>query len=131
MRRATLVIAAVALLLAMVGTPATAGPPPKGCPAEASIWTEVEYGDPDYADNSLYTFYFVTNSAGGALFAELNGFDLSTDEGTAAADALFEEITSPIDKNLDLSFCIFWIGGTPGQADFWVSIVDNNSATKN
>lgn len=119
--------ATVTVLALMLTAPAANATPKeaKGCPAEPSVWTEVQFGRDPYTANSLYTFYFVTNPDAGEAFAEANGLVLPGD--AAAAYDLLEQIVAPIDRNGDFDFCAWWIGGTPGQADYFISVVDNNS----
>jgi len=117
---------ASSLLLSACSPAATAIPKqPKGCPAEPSIWTLVSFGDEPYNANSLYEFYFVDHSAAAEAFAEAEDLVLSGDE--EGVYALVEEEVAGVDLNGDQNLCMFWIGGNPGMADYWVSVVDNKS----
>ena len=126
MRRTILLVFAALLALALVAPAATATPKEaKGCPAEPSVWTLVEFGLTPYTENTFYEFYFVTYPDAAAAFAEANGWVLPEDEAIAYAAA--EEMVASIDRNGDFQFCTFWIGGNPGLEDYWISVVDNNS----
>jgi hypothetical protein len=126
MRRTILVVVVVLLALVVVAPSAGTIPKePKGCPAEASVWTLVEFGQTPYTANSLYTFYFVEHAEAAAAFAEFFGLVLPQDE--EAAYILAESIVAPVDRNGDQQVCVWWIGGNPGLPDWYASIVDNNS----
>jgi hypothetical protein len=126
MRRTIPVVVVVLLALVVVAPGAGAIPrEPKGCPAAASVWTLVEFGQTPYTANSLYTFYFVNHPEAAAAFAEFFGLLLPQDE--EAAYILAEAIVAPVDRNGDQQLCVWWIGENPGLPDWYASIVDNNS----
>jgi hypothetical protein len=125
MRKTILLVVVLLVALVLAAPAATAIPEPKGCPAEASVWTLVEFGQTPFTANSLYTFYFVDHPEAAAAFAEYFGFVLPGDEEQAYV--LAEEIVAPVDRNGDQKLCIWWIGGNPGLPDYVASSVDNNS----
>jgi hypothetical protein len=125
MRRTILLVVVLVVALVLVAPAATAIPEPKGCPAEASVWTLVEFGQTPYTANSLFTWYFVEHPVAAADFAEIFGFTLPEDEEEAYE--LAEGIVAPVDRNGDQKLCIWWIGGNPGVPDYAASSVDNNS----
>ena len=132
-----LLAALVALVgLLMVTPPAAAVPKDaQGCPASASVWTQVQYvSDPyaaDYAATSFYDYYW----------------SLTTDEGVNVVDywkatygpqwtdpeiygALAEVFDNVMDRNGDHSVCLSWIGEHfigHKKGMTYISIVDNNA----
>ena len=133
-----LLAALVALVgLLMVSPPAAAVPKEaQGCPASASVWTQVQYvSDPyteDYEATSFYDYYW----------------SLTTDEGVNVVDfwkatygpqwtdpeiygALAQVFDNRPDRNGDHSVCLSWIGehyiGLKHLDMTYISIVDNNA----
>ena len=128
MRRTILLAAAVALVLAMVGTPAAAVPKePKGCPNDASRWIEVDYvlpGSPDWRSTGFYQFYWFVGDGAAIQALRANVPGLSEQQYYE----LWSSNTLPlVDRNADLRVCIWWIGGQGNIGDAYASVVDNNS----
>jgi len=128
MRRMLLLVVGVLLPMVLVAPAAMAIPEePKGCPAEASVWTLVSFGAENYKDDSFYTFYFVTYSEAAEALAAYYGYDLNLPDEEAAVYDIAVEAVASIDFNGDLQFCTFWLGGNPGKEDYWISVIDNRS----
>jgi hypothetical protein len=77
----------------------------------------------NYKATGLYEFAWITNPDLGAAVESF--FGLSTKE------AYFFGVESfgSADRNGDQILCISWIGANPGQADYLVSVVDNNASS--
>jgi hypothetical protein len=127
MRRTLLFLSALILLMAIAPS-AAADMPPKGCPAEASVWTEVDYvASGTYTGTTFYTWYWsVGDQAAITTMRAITGW---TDDQIYFFFADF--FVDRADRNADSHVCVSWLGGNPGILDDFLSIVDNNSATKN
>lgn len=115
-------VAILAALVLVVASPSGAAPKTGGC-GEGN-WTEVDFVySGNYKATGLYEFAWVTNPDLGAAVESF--FGLSTKE------AYFFGVESFgfVDRNGDQILCISWIGANPGQADYLVSVVDNNAAS--
>jgi hypothetical protein len=128
MRRTILPFVEVLLVVALVAPTAAAVPKePKGCPADASIWTPVAYVPPPadpatYMATSFWQFYFVDTGGGAQLIANTGWTDVE------AYEWLIGLLDAGVDKNADDQLCAWWIGGLPGQDDSFLSVVDNNAS---
>ena len=124
MRRTILPCVVVLLALGLAVPAATAIPEPKGCPAEESIWTEVDYvTEGNFKATGLYDWYW--NVGDGAAIEALRDLTGETDRQIYFGAA--EWLATVVDRNADLGVCVWWLGGNPGQFDAVVSAVDNNS----
>ena len=123
MRRTILLCVVVLLALALVAPTATAIPKePKGCPAEASVWTEIGFvTDPSQAwrSTTFYAWYWAIPEAI-AVWHQRG----RTDEQIYF---FFVPFFETIDRNGDSSICAWYIGGNPGTPDDFISVVDNNA----
>jgi hypothetical protein len=131
----------LALLVTLVGllmmTPPAAAIPKeaKGCPADASVWTQVEFVTGDYThfkDTSLYDYYWSLTTEDGEKVVDYWKATYGpewTDEAIYAA--LAEGFDRGVDSNDDDSVCIWWIGEHYiGHKDLdmtYVSLIDNNA----
>lgn len=121
-----LVLIATVLSVLLLAAPASAGPPPVGCPPAASIWTEVSYVPPPataavYMATSFWQFYFVDTGGGAQLMENAGWTDVQAYEWVIGL------IDAGVDKNADDRVCVWWIGGQPGPDDSFISVVDNNA----
>jgi hypothetical protein len=115
-----LVAILAAVVLVVVSPSASAGT--GGC--GNGNWTEVDFVySGNYKATGLYEFAWITNPDLGAAVESF--FGLSTKE------AYFFGVESfgSADRNGDQILCISWIGANPGQADYLVSVVDNNASS--
>jgi hypothetical protein len=119
------VVALVALLAALAlvfAAPSGSATKTDGC--GSGNWTAVDFVySGNYKSTGLYEFAWVTNPDLGAAVESF--FGLSEKE------AYFFGVESfgSVDRNGDRVLCISWIGANPGQADYLVSVVDNNAAS--
>jgi hypothetical protein len=121
----------------MVAPPAAAIPKEaKGCPADASVWTQVEYvSDPEpgnFETTSFYTYYWNLTTEDDVKVVDY-WQDTYGEQWTDLAiySAFAGSFDRVIDRNDDNAVCIWWIGehyiGQTHKDMTYVSLVDNNA----
>jgi hypothetical protein len=109
---------ACAVALAAPSGAATTG---SGCPA-AGTWTAVDFVySGNYRTTGLYEWAWVTNPG--------LGESVESFFGLSERDAYFFGVESfgSADRNGNHVLCVSWIGVNPGQADYLLSVVDDNA----
>ena len=118
MRRTLLLLAAVALLLAMVATPAaSAGVDNGGCPPDKSNWILVESAEDGYTAEIAEVL-----AAGFTIQDLLDALGLATE---ADAIAYYMQIYDSIDKNNDGKTCVLDFFGLEKKFPSYFNMIDN------
>lgn len=136
MKKIVLTVLATLVGLLMMSPPASAIPTEgKGCPADASVWTQVEFVTAPYTDfegTSYYDFYWSLTTDDGVKVVEYwkttYGAEWTDQEIYAALAGFFDRV---IDRNNDNLVCVWWIGehfiGQTHKDMTYISVVDNNA----
>jgi len=118
------VLAALAVLSPLAfAEPSGAATRGSGCPA-ADTWTAVDFVySGNYRRTALYEWAWVTNPGLGA--------SVQTFFGLSVRDAYFFGVESfgSVDRNGNRVLCVSWLGANPGQPDYLLSVVDDNTST--
>jgi len=118
MRRTLLLFAAVALLLAMVATPAASARVNNGgCPPDKSNWTLEVSAEDVYEDEIAETL-----AAGFTIQDTLDQLGVATE---ADLIAFYMQLWDSIDKNDDGATCVADFFGVEKKYPWYSSIIDN------